>query len=1410
MLSSRTIALLLSCGPLFAAPVTIHSLPLLFERNGSQFISRTSGCSLTIDARGASFCGARLNFDGANPAAEAFPEGEVSYLNEYLGSDASHWRTHVPAFGRVRFKNVYPGIDLVYYSRAGKLEYDFLVDPGADPGRITLSFEEADKLTVDGDGNALIGTARAVAALGPPSVFQEQNQRRLPVTAHYVQRGPHALGIAVGQYDQDRPLVIDPVLYATYLGGSGGDSFNDIKLDPSGNLTVVGSTNSADFPKATGAANGQDAVVVKLNASGTAIAFVTLIGGSGSDSASKAAVDSTGAVYVLGSSGSVDFPYTSGAYLASKTQAAIPSSGATPLGTFVAKLSATGALVYNAQVQVHGVFVNFADSVYVIAVDGNGRAIFAGTTGDPYYTPLPVTDGAFQRFFAGGSKGFIGALNPGGSGLAFMTYLGGNSNDSISALAVDSSGAILVAGQSVSSAVVLPFGPPNCASAANTFPITPGAYRSAFSCYVSYSLNNHGGTDYTYTDSFVAKLNASGSALIFSTYAPDPGNYGIASLVLDGSDNIYLGGVAQGGSGAFGGPQSLYGRGFVAKMSSSGSALLYSANFGSYSGASAYSLGLNALALDVSGGLVVTGSTSFPDFPNDTNAASASSPYVVHFDAQGKPLASNVFTMKSIGAIAVDASNAIVLAGTAAAGQLTPSAGSLQANAAGATDGFIERLTLDSSNCNPTAIVAPQSFQSGGGTGSVSIGNVPGCLISLTSSASWLTFDSAGSTNTIGGSGSLVFYAAPNFNAGPRSATLTAGSSSVTITQAGTSSCSYSFNPTSAAAAPGGSTGFVTVGSTVPCAWTAVINADWLSIPSYGQQQGVSGRTFSYSAAVNTTGSQRIGTISFGSQTFTVTQGANNPSQIPALVSLNPFQGAGPNATLTFVYAHPSGWAAIQSAEFIVNPRWEPNTRIGGCYVKYAPVTGLFTLVADDGTAVAGTTAPGSGVNISNSQCTLNAAASSATGSGNNLTVVASLTFTAAFSGQRHIWMQAVDYNNLSTNWLVYGVWFPATTTVTAGPWYRIYDPFSKSYLYSADPNEYATLGAKGFVQQGISGLVMNGTTTVGGVPNIAWYRVYVNATSSHFWTSDRNEFLTLVNAQQAYVGEGVAAFVMPYINAGGKVSPQVTNTVPFWRAAYQGANLHFWTADPNEYNGTNGEHLPAGYVGEGIACYIFPASGAQGIGTAAPEPGPVVAEDDDTPAVISVSSGKSATATGVVVPGQLLTIHGRRLGGRVLLGGVPAQVVSAGENELQVVAPADLTRSEVNLEVEHRGRRVGGVKLTVVAANPTILSTNPYGRGNAEARNEDGSANGPDGPAARGSAFTFLATGFAADSREPVEVHVGGHPAEVVSVRQSETNPGVVEVTIRTPDVLPAAFQPLVLRVGNLFSQPGIGLAIR
>ena len=272
---------------------------------------------------------------------------------------------------------------------------------------------------------------------------------------------------------------------------------------------------------------------------------------------------------------------------------------------------------------------------------------------------------------------------------------------------------------------------------------------------------------------------------------------------------------------------------------------------------------------------------------------------------------------------------------------------------------------------------------------------------------------------------------------------------------------------------------------------------------------------------------------------------------------------------------------------------------------------------------------------------------------------------------------------------------------------------------------------------------------------------------------------------------------------------------IAFYRAAFQGANLHFWTADADEYFGRNGKHLPAGYVGEGIACYIFPASGAvwndAGIGITEMTPAPVEA-DDGSPSVVVALNGASRGTIGVIAPGQALSVFGRHLGGaRLLLNGTPVEAISAKDYEIRVVVPRDLVSGmEVSLEVEHQGRRSKPVKLGVVQANPAIFGSNEYGRGNAQAQNEDGVINGAQHPASRGSVVTLYTTGLGAMDL-PVEVHIGGRVAEVISTLTSATRAGVVEVRVRVPETVEAAaFQPVVLRVGDLFSQPGVGLAIQ
>ena len=211
--------------------------------------------------------------------------GKINYL---IGKDPSKWRTGVATYAKVRYEQVYPGIDLVYYGNQRQLEYDFVVGPGADPARIRLRLAGARKMYVDGKGQLVVQTAGGAVRWNKPEIYQEVDGQRRSVKGKYVLRRGHELGFEVAAYDTARPLIIDPTLvYSTYLGGSGDDDGDGIAVDTSGNAYITGFTNSTNFPTTAGAFQTtsvaySDAFVTKLNPTGTGLVYSTYLGGSSS------------------------------------------------------------------------------------------------------------------------------------------------------------------------------------------------------------------------------------------------------------------------------------------------------------------------------------------------------------------------------------------------------------------------------------------------------------------------------------------------------------------------------------------------------------------------------------------------------------------------------------------------------------------------------------------------------------------------------------------------------------------------------------------------------------------------------------------------------------------------------------------------------------------------------------------------------------------------------------------------------------------------------------------------------------------------------------------------------------------------------------------------------------------------
>src|SRR5258706_537610 len=423
-------------------------LPLQFEANRGQthedvhFLARGAGYSLYLTAGEAVLVLAnpdakaqkrsfalRMSLVGAarEPVVTGLDElpGKANY---FIGKDRSKWRTNVPTYAKVQYRNVYPGVDLVYYGNQRQLEYDFVVAPGADPKKIALRFRGADKLEIDVEGNLVLRTAGGDIQQHKPVIYQEIDGFRREVAGGYVRKGADRVGFQLAAHDTTRPLISDPVVlsYSTYLGGGAGDFSNGIAVDAAGNAYVTGFTASSDFPTTAGTfqpnfGGAGGAFVTKLNPAGTALVYSTYLFGNGGGG-NGIAVDADGNAYVAG-------------------------------GGFVAKLDPAGAvLIYS---------ILFDGRGNGIALDADRSAYVTGQTDSPNF---PTTIGAFQTTFAGGDA-FVMKVDPTGSALVYSTYLGGSGADWGNGIAVDSGGNAYVTGITFST----------------DFPTTAGAFQSAVS-----------------------------------------------------------------------------------------------------------------------------------------------------------------------------------------------------------------------------------------------------------------------------------------------------------------------------------------------------------------------------------------------------------------------------------------------------------------------------------------------------------------------------------------------------------------------------------------------------------------------------------------------------------------------------------------------------------------------------------------------------------------------------------------------------------------------------------------------------------------------------------------------------------------------------------------------------------------
>jgi Abnormal spindle-like microcephaly-assoc'd, ASPM-SPD-2-Hydin/Beta-propeller repeat/Cep192 domain 4 len=555
----------------------------------------------------------RMTLAGTNARARVYGLDELPGKANYLiGNDPRKWKTNVPIYAKVKYHNIYPGTDLVYYGNQHRLEYDFVLAPVADPNAIRLRIETPERaqgkdgqdshLRIAPNGDLVIPTAGGEVRFRTPVVYQpgETRPQSTTVQKHYLKgrfvlrkvvHSGYEAAFQIASYDRSRPLVIDPVLsYSTYLGGSGKDEAHAIAVDASGSAYVVGTTASADFPVANALQtkinrtlpSDTDAFVTKLSPDGTSLVYSTFLGGTRGEEGNSVGVDSQGNVYVGGETGSSDFPI-------SKAAIQTKLKGGTYYGDgFIAKIDSTGsALLYSTYFGGSG-----DDSVNALATDSSGDAYIAGVTTS---SDLFTTSGSPQTRYADNGDAFVAEINPQGTGAVYSTYLGGGGYDYANSIAVDSTGSAYVAGTTDSL----------------DFPTTPGAYQG----WLSKDGRN----------AFITKIKPLGAGLAYSTYLGGSGNgtsggntgevaYGIA---VDTQGDAYVAGATNSTDFPSVNPIQI-GRpvywstmqAFVTKLHPAGCGLVYSTRLGGFF----YSSG-TGIAVDPGGDAYVTGWTDDFEFP---------------------------------------------------------------------------------------------------------------------------------------------------------------------------------------------------------------------------------------------------------------------------------------------------------------------------------------------------------------------------------------------------------------------------------------------------------------------------------------------------------------------------------------------------------------------------------------------------------------------------------------------------------------------------------------------------------------------------------------------------------------------------------------------------------------------------
>ncbi len=656
---------------------------------GGRRISLVDGAIL-IDSRGNERGNvASLGLVGADTevAPEPVAESETSPVTNYFIEDTVIVGSQGHA--QVIYRDLLPGVDMRYTAEASGLTYDILLDAGVDPDVVRLESGGTGDITIDGQGRLVLRQVLGPKLrFSPPKSYQLDGDTQIPVDSAYQVEDDGTIGFSFGEIRTALPLVIDPTLdLSTFFGGTSSDYLNDVAIDASGNIVVVGESASTDFPTTTGAYDTTadadfDVVVSKLDATGSTLLWSTYIGGGAQDNGREIEVAANGDIVFVGDTDSGAYPTTVGAYA---------TAGAAQTDGFVSRLSGDGStLVASTLLAGNGI-----DQVESVELDSAGNIVVLGTTSA---TNFPSTPGAYQTADSTNTDLFVSKLSADLTALTWSTFLAGNGAETAGMLSVDATDGVWVVGGTTST----------------NMPTSIGAFDTTA----------NGG------DFWVGALSADGSALDYGTYLGGPGvETGPSSIYAVNSTEVHVATTALAGypttTGAYAESTAVADTAHVVLDSTAtGTAqMTYGSFLGGTDGGWAHDITVDSdgrayIVGDVSaGGLATAGAPdTIQDGAGDASLAvmdpstATMELYTYIGGSSGGELATGV---------ALNAANEVIVVGNTDSTDFATTGGSYQSTSNGSMEGFVQQYSA----INPPVVSSVVTVNSAGDSPDINIGD---------------------------------------------------------------------------------------------------------------------------------------------------------------------------------------------------------------------------------------------------------------------------------------------------------------------------------------------------------------------------------------------------------------------------------------------------------------------------------------------------------------------------------------------------------------------------------------------------------------------------------------------------------------------------------------------------------------